>query len=133
MKTITFEYGPKRLHLYFNGNAMFEVDALDDGIAEDAPEALERMQAQNAEGYLTLCKIAHILATQGELSRRLLQYTPERIPTVDELLLVLTPRQMLSLRSAVLRAISEGFSGSDDGEDSDIDTGLAELEKKTKL
>ena len=135
MKTISFIYGPKTLYLYFNGNAMFAVEALDDGRSDDHPEVLQLMQEMTVDGVTALCKVASILATQGELCRRYLHYTPERIPPGEELLQLLTPVQLLSLRSAVIRAINDGWSQaektSDDEED--IDTGLAELEKKTKL
>lgn len=133
MQTITFEYGPKKLYLYFNGEAMFQVEALDAKRAEDQPEVLERMQSPTAEGFRLLSQVAVILATQGELCRRYLQYTPERIPSAEELLLVLTPMQMLGLRTAVLQAVNAGWSKTTSDGEGDLDTGLAELEKKTKL
>ncbi len=134
MKTIPFEYGSKKLNLYFNGEAMFQIEALDAQKTENQPEVLERMQQPTEDGFSALCEVAVILATQGELCRRYLQYTPERIPTVKELLLLLTPRQMLELRNAVLRTVNAGWSTAAPNEDNgDIDTGLAELEKKTKV
>lgn len=131
MKTIEFEYGPKSLHLYFNSTAMFDLEALDAQKAEDLPDTLERIQAPTAEGFALLCKVAVILATQGELCRRYLQYTPTRIPTERELLLVLSPMQLLALRSAVLRAVNAGWAQTDADTDGDVDIGLVELEKKT--
>lgn len=133
MKTIPFSYGPKTIHLYFNANAMFAVEALDEGIAEGEPEALERMQRVDEAGTALLCKAAVILATQGELCRRYLQYSASRIPTEAELLQVLSPLQLLQLRTAVCQSINEGWEQTEAKEDDDIDTGLAELEKKTKL
>lgn len=133
MKTIEFHYGPKTLHLYMNGSAMFEIQALDDQNAADQPDVLDRMMENNADGFSLLCKIAHILATQGELCRRYLQYTAQRIPTEQELLLALSPIQMMHLRGAVIRAINDGYGKAEIGDEGDIDTGLAELEKKTKL
>lgn len=133
MKTVLFSYGPKNLHLYYNGAAMFAVDALDEGKPEDQPDVLERMQQPTAEGFGLLCKVAVILATQGELCRRYLQYAPARIPTEQELLVVLSPTQLLALRSAVIRAINAGFAQAQSDSDGDVDTGLAELEKKTTL
>lgn len=133
MKTIDFEYGGKQLHLYFNSAAMFEVNALDEHQSEDIPEVLERMQSATAEGIALLCKVAVILATQGELCRRYLQYTASRIPTDKELLLILSPMQILTLRSAVLRAVNAGWAQTDTDADGDVDIGLAELEKKTTV
>ncbi len=133
MKTIPFEYGSKKLNLYFNGEAMFQIEALDAQKTENQPEVLERMQQPTEDGFSALCEVAVILATQGELCRRYLQYTPERIPTAKELNILLSPRQILELRISVLRTINTGWSTtSSDEENGDIDTGLAELEKKTK-
>ena len=131
MKTIEFFIGSKVLHLYLNGEAMFAIQSLDDGIPEGAPDALERMMQHDADGIHVLCQVAQILATQGELCRRYLQYTPARIPTVEELQLILSPMQLIGLRTAVIQAIDAGYS-QPDSDDGDIDTGLAELEKKTK-
>lgn len=133
MKTIEFSYGPVTLNLYMNGSAMFAIQALDDGMPEGQPDAIERMKENTADGFALVCKIAHILASQGELCRRYLQYTPRRIPDVSELLLLLAPVQILQLRLVLFQAINEGYSSENARDDGDIDTGLAELEKKTNL
>lgn len=133
MKTIEYQFGGKPLHLYMNGEAMFAIEALDDSVPEDTPSILDVADQNTAAGYEALCKIAVILATQGEHCRRYLHYTPERIPTEKELLLLLSPIQMLGLRAAVYRAINDGYGKASQDDDGDIDTGLAELEKKTKL
>ena len=132
MKTIPFTYGPKTIYLYFNANAMFAVDEMDKSLPEGELEVLEQMQQVDENGTALLCRIAVILATQGELCRRYLQYSAARIPTEEELLQMLTPAQLLQLRTAVCQAINEGWSQTESKEDDDIDTGLAELEKKTK-
>lgn len=133
MKTIEYNIGPKKLHLYMNGEAMFSIQALDDSAPEGTQDAVDRMMNNNIDGIRVLCQIAHILATQGELCRRYLQYSPTRIPTAEELRILLTPMQLVSLRAAVIQAINDGYSQPDTDDDGDIDTGLAELEKKTKL
>ncbi|MGM9669719.1 MAG: hypothetical protein ACI3VZ_08205 [Faecousia sp.] len=132
MKTIEFNIGPKTLHLYMNGEAMFAIQALDDTLS-DGSDAVSSMMRTDSDGLHMLCQIAHILATQGELCRRYLQYTPARIPTVEELKILLSPMQIVGLRTAVIQAINDGYSqpGTDDA--GDIDTGLAELEKKRNL
>lgn len=132
MKTIEYNIGPKTLHLYMNGEAMFAIQALDDGAPEGTPDAVDRMMKNDADGLRLLCQIAHILATQGELCRRYLQYSPARIPAVEELRLLLTPMQLVGLRAAVIHAINAGYSQPGTDDDGDIDTGLVELEKKTK-
>lgn len=133
MKTIEFSYGPATLNLYMNGSAMFAIQALDDGLPDDQPDAIERMKENTADGFTLVCKVAHILATQGELCRRYLQYSPRRVPDANELLLLLAPVQIVQLRLALFMAINEGYANDDAQNDGDIDTGLAELEKKTNL
>lgn len=133
MKTIEFKLGAKVLHLYFNGEAMFQANDLDKDLPDDSPDWIARMLDNTLEGKRTLCKVAHILATQGELSRRYLQYNPERIPTEEEINLLLTPMALVGLRSAVMKAIDDGYAAPSQDDDGDIDLGLLELEKKTKL
>lgn len=132
MKTISFTYGPKTIYLYFNAAAMFEIDQIETQLPEDAKDLFVQMQQVTKDGVALLCKVAVVLATQGELCRRYLQYSPSRVPTETELLQCLTPVQMLQLRSCVCQAINEGWSQTESAPEDDIDTGLQELEKKTK-
>lgn len=132
MKTIEFSYGPVVLNLYMNGSAMFDIQALED--ASDAQaDIFDRMNENTADGFSLTCKLAHILATQGELCRRYLQYQPRRIPDALELTVLLSPAQMMALRIAVMNAVNAGYSKGKEDDGGDIDTGLAELEKKTNL
>ena len=133
MKTIEFSYGPVTLNLYMNGSAMFAVQDLDRDLPDGQPDAIDRMKENTADGFTLVCEIAHILATQGELCRRYLQYTPRRIPDASEMLLLLPPVQILQLRLALFRAINDGYANDETKDGGDIDTGLAELEKKTNL
>lgn len=133
MKTIEFQYGAKQLYLYLNGSAMFAIQALDEARPEGKPEVLALMSEHSPEGVAALCQVAHILAEQGELCRRYLQYTPKRIPPAIELQHCLSPMQLLGLRTAVIRAVNAGYEKPADESEGDIDLGLAELEKKTKL
>lgn len=133
MKTIEFKLGVKTLHLFFNGEAMFRCNELDNGLEEGKPDYISRMLQNDLEGKRVLCKVAGILAEQGELCRRYLQYRPERIPTEEELNLLLTPMACIGLRTAVMQAVNEGFGSLGLDDDGDIDEGLLELEKKTKL
>lgn len=129
MKTIDFTYSGKTIHLYFNAQAMFAVNDLD--MSED--EALvDAINPGTPDGAKRLCQVAAILAEQGEHCRRYLEYTPERIPSAEELRTILSPMQLIGLYTAAMQTINDGY---DQGkaEDGDIDTGLAELEKKTRL
>lgn len=132
MKTFEFDYGGKVLHLYMNGTAMFAIEALDAG-REDSTDAIDRMKEDSPEGVADLLRVALILAEQGELCRRYLGYSPERIPTEKELSLLLSPAQLMLLRVSALMAINAGYEQKESGQNDDIDTGLAELEKKTRL
>lgn len=131
MKTTEFVLGPKTLHLYFNGEAMFQCNALDKDLPEDAPDWMNRMTENTLEGKRLLCQVAHILATQGELCRRYLQYDPERTPAEEDLQLLVPASRYVTLRTAVMCAIADGLAAKSQ-EDGDIDVGLLELEKKTK-
>lgn len=133
MKTIEYKLGSMTLHLFFNGEAMFQTKALDDDLPESSSDWISRMLENTLEGKRLLCKVAHILATQGEHCRRYLQYAPERIPPEEEINLFLTPMAHVSLRSAVMQAVDDGFGAPSKDEDGDIDLGLAELEKKTRI
>ena len=133
MNTIEYTFGGKTVHLYLNGEAMFAISALDDQLPEGAPEILELMKQHTPEGIDARCRVAQILAQQGENCRRYLGYSPERVPDAGELKLLLTPVQQLGLLSAVYRAINSGYEGGAANQTGDIDLGLAELEKKTKL
>lgn len=127
MKTTDFTYGEKTIHLYFNSQAMFEVNELEKNEEESLVDSLDPASPAGVE---KLCDVTSILATQGEHCRRYLQYTAERIPPAEELKTILSPTQMIGLYTAVLKTINDGY---DQGkvESGDIDTGLVELEKKT--
>lgn len=129
MRTTEFKLGPKTLYLYFNGDAMFSLNDLDRDLPEGSPDWIGRLLEDTQDGKRLLCKVAAILAQQGELCRRYLGYDPQRMPEEAELQLLLNPMDMLGLRSAVMAAIDDGYSGKthDQG---DIDVGLMELEKK---
>lgn len=110
---------------------MFRLADLDKDLHEGAPDWLGRLLENTLEGKRTLCKAATILAEQGELCRRYLQYDPQRIPTEEDLQLLLTPMDILALRTTVMAAINDGYSGKTQ-EQGDVDLGLLELEKKKK-
>lgn len=132
MKTVEFSMGRKKLHLYFNGEAMIQCEALDADRDKDAPVWIDRIMQSDSDGRETLYAVAHILAQQGEAVRRCLCLDAERTPSEDELRLLLTPMQLLGLRSSLLAAINDGYSADDKSGTGDIDVGLMELEKKTK-
>ena len=132
METVAFNYGPKTLHLYMSGDAMFRIQALNTD--EDKPDILDRILQNTVDGTVTLCQVAAILGEAGELCRRYLGYAKERIPTADELQQLLSPMQILGLRTTVVQAIGNGYEGiKEDSESGDIDLGLLELDKKTRL
>ncbi len=131
MKTIEFALGSKTMHLFYNGEAMFRCNELDKDMSQDAPDWISRMLDNTLDGKRLLCRVAHILAEQGELCRRYLQYDKERILSEDEIQALMTPMLLVQLRGAVMNAINEGYSSNSAEDDGDIDVGLASLEKKT--
>ena len=133
MKTTEYRFGGKTIHLYLNGQAMFDLDRLDEDRPEGTPEILHLARENNRDGFFALCQVAAILARQGENCRRYLRYESARVPEAEELLLLLTPMQMVGLRTAVFQSIHAGYTAPSADDGGDIDTGLAELEKKTGL
>ena len=132
METVEFKYGSKTLHLFMSAEAMFRIQAL--SVDPEGPEILDLIVENSPAGSIALCQVAQILAESGELSRRYLGYSKERIPTVDELQQLLSPMQQLQLRITVVKTINSGYQDNSSNPDpGDIDLGLLELEKKTKL
>ena len=111
--------------LLFNGSAMFKMRELygDDNIAE-------LLEGQTAITFQRTCKLAVILAEQGELLRRWLGYDQKEMLTEELLRLSLSPIGFLHLKNAVFDAVYEGYSREVKDENEEIDLGLAELNKK---
>ncbi len=132
METVEFTYGPKTLHLYMSGDANFRIQALNTD--QEQPDILDRITKNTVDGTVSLCQVTQILAESGELCRRYLGHSKERIPSAEELQMLLSPMQILSLRASCMKAIRDGYSSdSKEEKNGDIDLGLAELEKKTTL
>ena len=117
-------------YLVFDGEAMFTLRDIYGG----TQLALEAIEPDTREGFAATCTIAAALAERGELLRRRLGYDAGTIPEKDDFLLAVRPFEIVTLKRAIMTAITLGYgrevTAPGDGE---IDEGLAELnQKKTR-
>lgn len=110
--------------LLMNGAAMF---ALRD-LCGDSP--VKAIMEDTADAMQTACRVACVLAEQGELLRRWQGYDPKDMLTPEEMLLSLTPNGVIRLKEAIANAVADGYQRSHEDENQEIDIGLAELNKK---
>lgn len=115
----------KEYPLLFNGTAMFSTRDIcgEKGVVEVTVD-------DTVAAFEVLCKVAVIMAEQGELLRRWEGHDPQEILTENELRLTITPRGILALKKAVAEAVTEGYRREIKDENGEIDLGLAELNKK---
>ena len=111
--------------LLFNGAAMF---TMQDAFGTD--NINELIDEGGALGFQRACKIAVILAEQGELLRRFMGYDPRPMLTEEETRLSVTPISIIMLKTALSKALYDGYSRNTKDENDEIDLGLAELNKK---
>ena len=95
---------------------------------------LEALEPDTREAFETACAAATILAERGELIRRRLGYEPGKIHERDDFALLVQPFEIVSLKNAIIRAISLGYGREIEPPGGDeYDEGLAELtQKKTR-
>lgn len=130
MKAVKFSVAGRTVYLAYNGNAMFKVRDEFGGTSE----LMERTMMDTQEGWRDTCRAAAILIEQGELIRRHMGYTPERIPDEKALMCLLSPQELVELKKAIPTAISLGFGREVTEQDGDevIDLGLAEINEKKR-
>ncbi len=122
---ITVKINGKLYNLLFNASAMM---AIRDKFETD--NIVELIREDNALGFQRACKIAVILAEQGELLRRYMGHEQQGILTEDELRISLSPIGILELKNALADAQYDGYKREKKSEDDEVDLGLAELNKK---
>ena len=126
MKEVTVKIGGVEFPLYYNGYAMYAVrdvigdEKIYDVLTQDTPD-----------GYDKLCRIAAILAQQGEMYRRYLGMDRGRLLTAQALQLILRPADVMALRQAVMDAFVAGMQV-EQPEDADVDLGLQELDAQKR-
>ena len=125
---IDFNFRGEEYHLYFNGSVLFDAYARF-GSDKNILDVIEPMDKAGFEATVwLLCE----LATQGELYRRFLGYTPRPRLVYAKTLVQIQPKELPEIKQAVIAALNEGFAR--EAEES-YDPWLAELEsqkKKTK-
>lgn len=130
MKAVKLDLAGRTQHLAFTVEAMFQLEEQFGGIQQ----MVEAVQDSGREGIAAACRVAAILAEQGELGRRSLGYDPEPIVSADEILASMMPSDMIALKLAIPAAISQGYGREVVLDDDEIDVGLAKLraQKKTR-
>lgn len=125
MKFIKHDFDNNTYYLCFNGAAMFEINDL---LGER--QIVDLLTDNTVQGYRLTCKVLSILSEQGEAARRYLGYDVQKPLTVDEILSIASPADVLLMKNAIMKAVAIGY-GKEINEDDEIDTGLIELQKKT--
>ena len=126
MKAVKLALGGKLHYLAFNGEAMFTIKE-NFGSAE---ALLDTIGLETKEAFHSLCEAVALLAEQGELARRDLNYTPERIYTAAEFRTLAAPSDIINMKQAIPQAITLGFGREVEVEAGDVDLTLAELDQK---
>jgi len=126
MKAIEMNLAGKKHYLIFNGEAMFAIKDEFGG----AKALLEEIEPNTREAFRAICKAIAILAEQGELVRRDLGYSPERIYTAEEFQRLALPEDIINMKKAIPLAITIGFGREVESENEEVDLALAELEQK---
>ena len=128
LKTVDFEFNGQMLHLFLNGAALF--DFYDKyGTEKDIPEVVS---GDSRKSFLATCWLLYKLAEQGELARRQLGHTPEAIPTMGQLAVLLDPMDVLRARRAICETARLGLTMEHAPKRQYEDLGLLELQKKTE-
>lgn len=122
---IDFTFRGEEYHLYFNGSALFNAYAK---FGADK-NILDMIEPMNKAGFEATVWLLSELATQGELYRRFLGYTPRPRLDYAKTLVQIQPKELPEIKAAVIAALNEGFAReADEG----YDPWLAELESQKK-
>ena len=122
---IDFTFRGEEYHLYFNGSALFNAYAK---FGADK-NILDMIEPMNKAGFEATVWLLCELATQGELYRRFLGYTPRPRLDYAKTLVQIQPKELPEIKAAVIAAMNEGFAREADEE---YDPWLAELESQKK-
>lgn len=128
MKAVKLVLGGKTHYLALTGEALF---AIQDKFGS-AETLITDIQPNTRESFVKMCEAIAVLAENGELVRRDLGYTPECIRTTDEFRRLASPPDIISMKQALLQAITLGFGREieADTENEEVDLALAELNQK---
>lgn len=127
MKTVEFELNGRTHHLILNGAALF--DAYDQ--FGDKGSLLDHMIGTGRESFENTVWLLVKLAQQGEAVRRFQGEEPCPMLTAEEAERMLSPLDVMRAREAIREAWRLGFQREAADEETEIDLGLFELQKKT--
>lgn len=128
MKTAVFKLDNIQYYLFFNGEAYFRLRDM-----FGTENVFTVCLPVTKEGFDNLCLGVSVLAEQGELARRSLNYDAGDIPSREYLQTALTPENMTKAYEAFNTALELGFGREiEDDEDKEIDLVLQEIQKKRK-
>ena len=130
MKAVRFDLAGRTQYLSYTVEAMFQLDEQFGSMKG----LVDEVQDGGRKGFAAACRVAAILAEQGELARRSLGYDPEPIASADEIMASMSPSDIIPLKLAIPAAISLGYGREVEPESDEIDVGLAKLraQKKTR-
>ena len=131
MKHIDFDFNGRTYALSFTAEALFTVyDKF--GRTGDILAATKVLEP-TVEGWKNCCWLAALLASQGELRRRYMGETPQKMLTAEELRRGCMAGDAASLRRAVRDALEQGFKREvKDDEDKEVNLVLLEREEASK-
>lgn len=130
MRAVKFDLAGRTRYLAFTVEAMFQLEEQFGG----TQGLVDAVQDGGRDGFAAACRVAAILAEQGELARRSLGYDPEPIVSADEIMASMSPSGLIELKLAIPAAISLGYGREVEPENNEVDLILAELnaQKKTR-
>ena len=134
MKHIDFDFNGRTYALSFTAEALFTVyDRY--GVTDSILDTTKAMEP-TVEGWKACCWLAALMAEQGELQRRHMGQTPQKMVTLEELRTGFMAADSIRLREAVRAALEQGFRREvPDDEEAEVNLVLREREaaqKKTK-
>lgn len=129
MKTVVFTIRGQKYGLYYNGNAMFEIQDLLDG---DISLIFDVVRGRSKEKFSKLCQIVEIMSAQYVNAMRHLGYEVPDVLRADYTQAVAAMRDIKVLQDMVIEAVNVGLEQEEVDEDREIDLGLIELQKKKR-
>lgn len=131
MRHTDFKFNGETYALSFTAEALFTVyDKF--GVCDSILDATHIMEP-TAEGWKNCCWMAALMASQGELQRRLMGHLPKKMLSVEDLRLGFMAADSVDLRKAVRAALEQGFTRSVEAdEDKEVNLVLQEREAAEK-
>lgn len=125
IKTVTI--GGKDVDLAYTAWAMVDINRLlrqEDGTALELPKVI---LGDDPGTFELFCSIVEVLAYSAAMYKKLRGQDTDGVVNVKEIMYTMVPTELISARQRAMEAVLSGLGRE---EDSEIDLGLAELEKK---